>query len=254
MLNNKVIIVTGGSGLLGSSFCNVIADNNAMVVIADLNFERAEQIAKEIRNRGKRAEAISLDITDKSSITKMIATVNKTYQKIDAVVNNAYPKNPKYGQNIEDVTYTDFCENSNMHLGGYFLVAQQLALYFRKNGGGNILNMSSIYGSLAPRFGLYKDTTMLMPVEYAAIKSAINHLTRYFAQYFKSDGIRCNTLSPGGIFDNQPPVFLKSYNSRCGLKGMLDTNDISGPLIFLLSDASKYVTGQNLIVDDGFSL
>ena len=254
MLNNKVIIVTGGSGLLGSSFCNVIADNNAMVVIADLNFERAEKIAKEIRTRGKRAEAISLDITDKISITKMIATVHKTYQKIDAVVNNAYPKNLKYGQNIEDVTYTDFCENSNMHLGGYFLVAQQLALYFRENGGGNILNMSSIYGSLAPRFGLYKDTTMTMPVEYAAIKSAINHLTRYFAQYFKSDGIRCNTLSPGGIFDNQPAVFLKSYNSRCGLKGMLDMEDISGPLIFLLSDASKYVTGQNLIVDDGFSL
>lgn len=254
MLNNKVIIVTGGSGLLGSSFCNVIADNNAMVVIADLNFERAEKIAKEIRTRGKRAEAISLDITDKISITKMIATVHKTYQKIDAVVNNAYPKNLKYGQNIEDVTYTDFCENSNMHLGGYFLVAQQLALYFRENGGGNILNMSSIYGSLAPRFGLYKDTTMTMPVEYAAIKSAINHLTRYFAQYFKSDGIRCNTLSPGGIFDNQPSVFLDSYNSRCGLKGMLDMEDISGPLIFLLSDASKYVTGQNLIVDDGFSL
>jgi NAD(P)-dependent dehydrogenase (short-subunit alcohol dehydrogenase family) len=254
MLTNKIIVVTGGAGLLGNCFCNVIADNNATVIIADLNIERAEQIAKEIRSRGKRADAISLDITDKTSIEKMIANVHKTYQKVDAVVNNAYPKNLKYGQNIEDVTYTDFCENSNMHLGGYFLVAQQLALYFRENGGGNILNMSSIYGSLAPRFGLYKDTTMTMPVEYAAIKSAINHLTRYFAQYFKSDGIRCNTLSPGGIFDNQPAVFLESYNSRCGLKGMLDMEDISGPLIFLLSDASKYVTGQNLIVDDGFSL
>ena len=254
MLNNQVIIVTGGSGLLGSCFCNVIADNNAMVVIADLNFERAEQIAKEIRTRGKRAEAIYLDITDKISITKMIAAVHKTYQKIDAIVNNAYPKNLKYGQNIEDVTYTDFCENSNMHLGGYFLVAQQLALYFRENGGGNILNMSSIYGSLTPRFGLYRDTTLSMPVEYAAIKSAINHLTRYFAQYFKSYGIRCNTLSPGGILDNQPEVFLKKYKSYCGQKGMLDIEDISGTLIYLLSDASKYVTGQNIIVDDGFSL
>ena len=225
MLNNKVIIVTGGSGLLGRSCCKVIADNNAMVVIADLNLEQAEKTEKEIRTRGKCAEAIYLDITDKISITKMIATVHKTYKKIDAFVNNAYPKNLKYGQNIEDVTYNDFCDNSNMHLGGYFLVAQQFALYFRENGGGNILNMSSIYGSLAPRFGLHKDTTMTMPVEYA-IKSAINHLTRYFAQYFKSDGIRCNTI-PGGIFDNQPSVFLDSYNSSHGLKGMLDIEDIS---------------------------
>ena len=212
MLNNKIIVT--GLRFIRKLFCKVIADNNAMVVIADLNLEQAEKIATEIRTRGKCAEAIYLDITDKISITKMIATVHKTYKKIDAVVNNAYPKNLKYGQNIEDVTYNDFCDNSNMHLGGYFLVAQQFALYFRENGGGNILNMSSIYGSLAPRFGLYKDTTMTMPVEYAAIKSAINHLTRYFAQYFKSDGIRCGvTLSPGGIFDNQPSVFLDSYNS-----------------------------------------
>ena len=254
MLTNKVIVVTGGAGLLGNYFCNVIADNDATVIIADLNIERAEQIAKEIRSRGKRADAISLDITDKTSIEKMIANLHKTYQKVDAVVNNAYPKNRKYGQNLEDVKYIDFCENTNMHLGGYFLIAQQFALYFRENGEGNIVNMSSIYGALAPRFELYEDTTMTMPVEYAAIKSAIIHLSRYFAKYFKSDGIRCNTISPGGILDNQPEVFLKKYKSYCGKKGMLDIEDISGTLIYLLSDASKYVTGQNIIVDDGFSL
>jgi len=91
-------------------------------------------------------------------------------------------------------------------------------------------------------------------VEYAAIKSSVIHLTRYFAQYFKRDGIRCNSLSPGGILDKQPESFLESYKSFCGTKGMLDSQDVIGTLLFLLSDASKYITGQNLVIDDGFSL
>jgi NAD(P)-dependent dehydrogenase (short-subunit alcohol dehydrogenase family) len=95
---------------------------------------------------------------------------------------------------------------------------------------------------------------MTMPVEYAAIKSAIIHITRYFAQYYKANGIRCNTLSPGGIRDRQPDGFLEKYDSYCGEKGMLDAEDIAGSLLFLLSDASRYVTGQNVIVDDGFGL
>ena len=95
---------------------------------------------------------------------------------------------------------------------------------------------------------------MTMPVEYSAIKSAIIQLTRYFAKYFKEDGVRCNSLSPGGILDNQTDAFLEKYNSHCGTKGMLDPQDIAGVLVFLLSDASRYINGQNIIVDDGFTI
>jgi NAD(P)-dependent dehydrogenase (short-subunit alcohol dehydrogenase family) len=95
---------------------------------------------------------------------------------------------------------------------------------------------------------------MTTPVEYAAIKSAVIHLTQYFAAYFKKDGIRCNSLSPGGILDRQPDSFLTAYAAHCGTKGMLDPADILGALLFLLSDASRYMTGQNLVVDDGFTL
>jgi len=107
---------------------------------------------------------------------------------------------------------------------------------------------------MAPRFEVYADTPMTMPVEYAAIKSSIIHLTRYFAQYFKGCGIRCNAISPGGILDRQPESFLEAYKSHCAEKGMLDAGDMCGPLIFLLSDDAKFINGQNLIVDDGFSL
>jgi NAD(P)-dependent dehydrogenase (short-subunit alcohol dehydrogenase family) len=144
--------------------------------------------------------------------------------------------------------------NVDSHLGGYFLVAQQFCMAFKAQGHGNLINMSSIYGSMAPRFEVYEGTPMTMPVEYAAIKSAVVHLTRYFAQYFKGHGIRVNCLSPGGIRDNQPADFLAAYNARCASKGMLAPEDVVGALLFLLSDESRYINGQNILVDDGFSI
>ena len=255
MLNEKVIIVTGGAGYLGRSFVQAIVEQGAIAVIADLDIVAANQLSQKIEiDYPGRISAASLDITDKESICSLIANTKKKYGRIDAVVNNAYPRNANYGNKLGYVTYTDFCGNTSMHLGGYFLIAQQFALFFRIEGGGTIVNMSSIYGTMVPRFGVYDGTEMTMPVEYAAIKSSIVQLTRYFAQYFKGESIRVNCLSPGGILDNQPEDFLKAYNSYCNEKGMLDPVDIAGPLIFLLSDASKYVTAQNLIVDDGYSI
>jgi NAD(P)-dependent dehydrogenase (short-subunit alcohol dehydrogenase family) len=254
MLNEKVIVVTGGAGLLGRRFCVAVAGQGGLAIAADVDRAAAERVAEEITASGGRAEAATLDITDTASVDGLIAAVDARHGRIDAVVNNAYPRNKSWGRRLEEVTYADFCENVGLHLGGYFLVAQRFSGYFRSHGGGNIVNMASIYGTMAPRFEVYANTPMTMPVEYAAIKSSIIQLTRYFAQYFKSDGVRCNALSPGGILDQQPEIFLKQYNSHCGAKGMLDAQDIVGTLVFLLSDDSRYVTGQNLIVDDGFCL
>jgi NAD(P)-dependent dehydrogenase (short-subunit alcohol dehydrogenase family) len=255
MLNDKVIIVTGGAGYLGSSFVQAIVEHGGIAVIADIDVDNATKLSEKISiDYPGKVTAATLDITDKESICSLIANIKKKYGKIDSVVNNAYPRNANYGNKLEKVTYTDFCENTSMHLGGYFLVAQQFALFFKNEGGGNIVNIGSIYGMMAPRFGVYDRTSMTTPVEYAAIKSSIIHLTRYFAQYFKGEHIRVNCLSPGGVLDKQPIEFLKAYNSYCNEKGMLDPADIAGPLIFLLSDASKYITAQNIIVDDGFNI
>ena len=222
--------------------------------MADVRLAEAESVAEDLVGRGLRAESVALDITSRSSVDVALRSVHERIGPIGAVVNNAYPRNARYGRALESVTYADFCENVDLHLGGYFLVSQRFALYFREHGGGNIVNMGSIYGTMAPRFEVYAGTTMTMPVEYAAIKAGVLHLTRYFAQYFKGDGVRCNSLSPGGILDRQPEEFVRSYNVHCGTTGMLDGADVAGALVFLLSDASRHVTGQNLIVDDGFSL
>ena len=125
--------------------------------------------------------AVNMDITNKTSINSLIKDVSKRYGGIDCLVNNAYPKNKNYGKQIEDVSYEDFSENISAHVGGYFLTSQQFGVFFKKHNGGNIINIGSIYGTLAPRFELYKNTEMTVPVEYAAIKSSIIQLTKYFA-------------------------------------------------------------------------
>tara|TARA_B110001450_G_scaffold256772_2_gene288631 strand:+ start:6976 stop:7743 length:768 start_codon:yes stop_codon:yes gene_type:complete len=255
MLKNKIIVVTGGAGRLGQAFVKAIAQNGGVAIAADIDFNSAERVAEDVGEDSiGSVMAAQLDITSKKSILELIENVRAEYGRIDAVVNNAYPRNKNYGAKLENVTYEDFCENVDMHLGGYFLVAQQFCLAFREQGGGNLINMSSIYATLTPRFEIYTGTTMTTPVEYAAIKSAVLHLTRYFAQYFKDDGIRVNSLSPGGIFDNQAGSFLDEYRKHCGSKGMLDPTDITGALLFLLTNSSRFMTGQNLIVDDGFSM
>ena len=256
MLKDKVIIVTGGAGLIGQEFIKAITKNNGIAIIADINQDNSingkEQFSQELELTN--IDSIYLDITSKISITEMIDVLHARYGRIDAIVNNAYPHNKNYGRHFFDVEYRDFCDNLSLNLGGYFLVSQQLASYFQKQGHGNIVNIASIYGVVAPKFEIYNDTIMTMPVEYAAIKSAVVHLTKYMAKYFKGMNIRVNTLSPGGIFNHQPVPFLEAYQKQCLSKGMLDKTDLCGTLIYLLSDSSAYLKGQNLIVDDGFSL
>lgn len=254
-LDGKIVVVTGGAGVIGKAFIESIAINGGVAIAADIDVDAATLFAKQCKaGQLGTVDAEILDITNQESIQKLIDNIVYRYGKIDAVVNNAYPRNKNYGRKLEDVSYSDFCENVDNHLGGYFLVAQQFSKFFIKQGGGNIINMSSIYGSVAPRFNVYEGTHMTMPVEYAAIKSAVEHLTRYFAQYYKKLGIRVNSISPGGVFADQSSDFVTEYKKHCGVKGLLSSEDVTGALLFLLSNDAEFITGQNLIVDDGFSL
>ncbi len=255
-LKNKTIIITGGAGLIGSAFSKACAEYGANVVIVDID-ERGNELAKQIKKETGNNNIFfqKCDITNINNIQSLIETILNKFGKIDALVNNAYPRNKNYGRKFEDVTYEDFCENVNMHLGGYFLITQQVAKVMMKQNYGNIINMASIYGFSAPKFEIYEGTDMTMPVEYAAIKGAIINLTKYLASYLGGYNIRVNAISPGGVFNNQPESFVKKYSEKVVLeKRMANTDDIVGVLIFLLSDASKYITGQNIVVDGGWSL
>jgi NAD(P)-dependent dehydrogenase (short-subunit alcohol dehydrogenase family) len=254
-LHNQVVVITGGAGLLGQTFTRAVATQGGRPVIADIRIEAADAAARQINSElsTNRVSAIEIDITSKESLQRAIGDLQSRYGGIDALVNNAYPRNRNYGRKFEDVEYADFCENVNLHLGGYFLASQQFALFFKGQGYGNIITISSIYGTVAPRFDIYSDTSMTMPVEYAAIKSALVHLNAYMLKYFQGSGIRFNCLSPGGILDQQPESFLNKYSKYSQTKGMLDPIDITGALIFLLSEESRYINGQNIVIDDGWS-
>ncbi len=255
MLNGKIIVVTGAGGLLGADFVRAIIAAGGRAVAADIHLDSAEAVIDSMEpDVNDRAIAVHVDITDPASIDALISAAEQRFGSVDAIVNCAYPRAANYGARLEDISYENFCQSLNMHLGGYFLVVQRFALAFKRRQGGHIINMASIYGVMAPRFSIYAGTPMTTPVEYAAIKSAVIHLTQYFAQYFKGHGIRVNCISPGGILAGQPQSFLDSYNGHCASKGMLQPQDVTGTVLFLLSDASQYITGQNIIVDDGFSL
>ncbi|MAD40829.1 MAG: flagellin modification protein A [Arcobacter sp.] len=256
MLKEKIVVITGGAGLIGKEFVKAVIENNGIAIIADINEEIGQKVKEELSSElnSSNVDFVKLDITSKDSLKECIKYIDKKYGKIDALVNNAYPRNKNYGKHFFDVEHDNFVENLGLNLGGYFTTSQQFSKYFQKQGYGNIINISSIYGVVAPKFGVYDNTSMTMPVEYAAIKAGLIHLTKYMAKYFKGMNIKVNTLSPGGIFDNQPKEFLEKYKNECLNKGMLDKSDLKGTLVYLLSDMSRYINGQNIVVDDGFSL
>jgi len=256
MLSKQVIVITGGAGLIGQEFVKAVVEQNGIAIIADINEELGRDVKDSLSKElvTENIDFVQLDITSKGSLTNCIKYLSDKYHRIDALVNNAYPRNKNYARHFFDVEYEDFVENLGLNLGGYFTTSQQFAKYFQAQGYGNIINISSIYGVIAPRFEVYENTPMTMPVEYAAIKAGLIHLTKYMAKYLKGMNIKVNTLSPGGIFDNQPKPFLEKYKEECSNKGMLDKSDLKGTLVYLLSDMSKYVNGQNIVVDDGFCL
>ncbi len=256
MLTGRVVVVTGGAGLIGKEFVQMIVDNNGIAIIADIDKVQADIVRKNtiVALGSDFVDSVELDITSEKSINKVVSYIGKKYGKIDALVNNAYPRNKNFGRHFFDVEYSDFVENVGANLGGYFITSKIFSKYFKSQGYGNIINISSIYGMVAPKFEIYKGTHMTVPVEYAVIKTGLIHLTKYMAKYFSGMNIRVNTLSPGGILDAQPDKFLNAYNAQCSSKGMLDKKDLNSSLLYLLSDLSKYVNGQNIVVDDGFTL
>ena len=172
MLSNQVVVVTGGAGLIGQEFIKAVIEQNGIAIIADINEEIGKKVKKSLSKElnSKNIDFVKLDITSKESLENSITYLDNKYKRIDALVNNAYPRNKNYARHFFDVEYEDFVENLGLNLGGYFITSQQFAKYFKKKKYGNVINISSIYGVVAPKFEVYEGTFMTMPVEYAAIK------------------------------------------------------------------------------------
>ncbi len=241
-LKNKIIVVTGGCGLIGLEIIKKIKNDGGICINADIN----------IKNNTD--NQFYCDINDSKSVDSLISYTVEKYGRIDGWVNNAYPRTADWGNKFEDVKLESWKKNVDMQLNSIFYICQQVLKIMKKQKTGSLVNISSIYGIVASDFTIYENTGgMTLPAAYSAIKSGLINFTRYLASYYGKHSLRINCVSPGGILDNQNNTFIKNYSSKVPLKRLGYAKEVSPAVSFLLSDEASYITGHNLIVDGGWT-
>ena len=242
-LKDKVIIVTGGSGLIGGEIVKHLLKESAIPINADINIET------NIDNG-----IINCDITSEDSIESCIKIIIQKYNRIDGLVNCAYPRTSDWGNKFEEISLESWRKNVDMQMNSVFSFCQKVLDKMKMQKSGSIVNISSIYGVVGNDFSLYEDYGGTSPAAYSAIKGGLINFTRYLASYYGKCGIRVNCVSPGGIFDNQNPSFIKKYEAKVPMGRLGKPQDIAPAVSFLLSDEAGYITGHNLMVDGGWTV
>ncbi len=245
-LNNKVIIVTGANGLIGREIIRELEEHDAIIIAADIAF---------ITNKVSKNKAeFRLDLSKNESIDELIQYAIDNFDRIDGLINAAYPRTKDWGKyKFEDTPPSHWKDNIELQLDSVFYLDQQILKVMEKQKSGSLVNFGSIYGIVGNDFTIYEDYGGSSPAEYCAVKGGIINLTRYLASYFGKYNIRVNCVCPGGIWDNQRPEFVKNYNHRCPMKRMGNPDDIAPLCLFLVSDGAKYITGQIIAADGGWT-
>lgn len=242
MLQGRNIIVTGGNGLLGREICNDIRSKGGVALNFDINHSEITETN------------FIADITNPDSISNALNLAEQKFGAIHGLVNNAYPRTTDWGTAFEELTYDSLRTNVDWQMNSYLNMCKLIIPYLRKINGGAVINMTSIYGVLGNDFSIYQGTNMEPPMAYSAIKGGLINATRFLASKYGKEGIRFNCVSPGGIFDNQHESFVRAYENKVPMKRMGTPKDIAPSVSFLLSEQSTYITGQNLIIDGGFTV
>ena len=249
---SQVVLITGACGLIGESLVLGLKNKNYKLILIDNNKEKLENLKSKINNED--FLFLNSDILVKGSIENCIDKAHKKFGKIDSAIHAAYPKSKGWGTKFENLEEDFLMEDIKNQLGSAIIFSQRIIDCFLKQGYGNLIHISSIQGVSQPKFDHYEGTDMTSPIEYSAIKSGIISITKYLSKYYKKRSLRVNCISPGGIANNQPNIFIENYKNSCNSKGLLDSEDLTGLILFLISDKSKYINGQNIIIDDGWSL
>lgn len=241
-LKNKIIVVTGGSGLIGKELIADISHRGGKPINADIG------VKTDLENG-----LVQMDITDDDSVETGLNSIIDKFGQMDGFVNNAYPRTKDWGTKFEDINPDSWRENVNMQLNGYFVCCQKALRLMAMRNSGSLINIASIYGVVGNDFTLYEEYGGTSPAAYSAIKGGLINFTRYLASYYGRKGIRVNCVSPGGIFDNQHPSFISRYEAKVPMGRLGKPDDIAPAVSFLLSDDAKYITGQNIIIDGGWT-
>jgi 2-deoxy-D-gluconate 3-dehydrogenase len=265
-LTGRVAVVTGGAGLLGKEFCRTLVEAGASVAVVDLNAELARKVAADLTANGYPVRAVPADITKPDSVDALVRSTLKEFGRLDILVNSA-GLDPKFDPDalkrgitpgrFEDYPLDQWNAALNVNLTGMFLVTQACVKPMLAQGKrGSIINICSTYGLNGPDQRIYiKDGKRLAfkPVYYTVTKSGVLGFTKYLAAYYAETEIRVNALTPGGVFNNHDETFLKNYSARTILGRMARKDEMNGALLFLASDASSYMTGNNVVVDGGWT-
>ena len=265
-LSGRVAVVTGGVGLLGSEFCRTLAEAGAAVAVADLNAPASQAAADALTDSGYKALAIATDITQPDSVKAVVEKVLSTFGRLDILVNSA-ALDPKFdpeavNKGITPGAFEDYpldLWNSalNVNLTGMFLMTQACVKPMIERGKkGSIINICSTYGLNGPDQRIYikeDKRVAFKPIYYTVTKAGVMGFTKYLAAYYAETEIRVNALTPGGVFNNHEDYFVKNYSAKTILGRMAKKDEMNGALLFLASDASSYMTGNNVVVDGGWT-
>jgi NAD(P)-dependent dehydrogenase (short-subunit alcohol dehydrogenase family) len=260
-LEGKTAIVTGALGLIGKKHCEALSQAGANVIVADINEKEAQKFAQKL---GANHLGVGIDVTDEGSLKNANEIILKNFLKIDILVNNAAIndmfENPAMAKDLsafENYPVAAFRKSLEVNVTGVFLCSQIFGTEMAKKGKGSIINIASTYGMVGPDQNIYKneknEQTFYKSAAYPATKGAVINFTRFLAAYWGKNGVRVNTLSPGGVENNQDPFFNQNYSAKTLLGRMAKADDYQGALVFLASDASAYMTGANLVVDGGWT-
>ena len=250
-IKGKKILVVGGAGKIGESITEEIHLSGGIPIVADANQKGINDISQKI---SKNIYSFKCEINNVESIKECLKKANSFEGEIDSVVYASYPKSKGWGSKFEELNEESLKENIFMQLGLPILFSRYCLDYFTSKGSGQLILLSSIQGIRAPKFDHYENTDMTSPIEYSAIKSGIISMTGWLAKYYKGKNVRINCISPGGIEASQPMSFKEKYKKDCLNIGLLRGKHIASLVVYLISDDSFAINGQNLIVDDGWSL
>lgn len=254
-LLKKTVLITGAAGRLGSAVAKKAASEGANLVLCDVAMDRLKDLEKHILDmKIGSAFALKCDITSDQDLNSLLPHAHDLCGPITSAVHCAYPVSPGWGTSFDSLNIQNLSLDLTKQLGSAIMVSQKVLSYFQKHDGGDFVHLSSIQGVRAPKFNHYEGTKMTSPIEYAAIKAGIISITRWLAKFYSNQNIRVNCVSPGGILDNQPSEFILRYRKDCSNIGMLSSGQVASSVVYLLSSESQAINGQNLIVDDGWTL
>ena len=263
-VKGKVVVVTGGLGQLGRQFSLALAERGANVAIFDLRVDE-RQVAERFQERASdpRLLFVRVDVTQRASVEAGLQRVQAAWGAVHALVNNAALDSPPNAPAEENGPFEQYPEHAwdrimDVNVKGVLFCCQVIGAQMAKAGGGSIINVGSIYGVVSPDQRLYdyrhtQTETFLKPVAYSTSKSALINLTRYLATYWAPRNVRVNTVTFGGVFNHQDEALLKAYGARVPLGRMAREDEYNGAIVFLVSDASSYMTGSNLVIDGGWT-